>query len=146
MPRLSSLSALLLTACVLMPESGLADNSLSPSIVPPTAPKSEFLDDPSMGKDPFFPKSSRRKFVPKVQDDQPPDPTVPEFIVLKGFSVFQGRKLAIINNYTVGEGEEFVLRANGQVLKVQCVEIKDKGVVVSVGGATKEIPLPRTLQ
>ena len=66
---------------------------------------------------------------------------VPDYVVLKGISAFQGRKLAIINNYTVGEGEEFVLKTRGQPIQIKCVEIKDKSAVVSVNGATKEIPL-----
>jgi hypothetical protein len=46
----------------------------------------------------------------------------------------------------VGEGEEFSLKVNGQMLKGQCVEIKDKSVIVNSGGATKEIFLRTTVQ
>jgi hypothetical protein len=123
-----------------------AENAPPSSMVPTGAPKSEFVDDPGVGKDPFFPKSGRRKFVPKTLDEPAPDPTVPDFIVLKGISMTEGKKLAIINNYTLGQGEEFSLKYNGQVIKVQCVEIKDKSVIISTGGATKEIQLRTALQ
>jgi hypothetical protein len=135
-----------MTVCLLLVASLRADTTTPSPIVPPSAPKSVFNDDPSFGKDPFFPKSPRRKFVPKAPDEKPPDPTVPDFIKLQGISFSDGRKLAIINNHTVGEGEEFSLKVNGQTLKGQCVEIKDKSVIVNSGGATKEIFLRTTLQ
>jgi hypothetical protein len=145
MQRFTS-SLLLMTVCLLLAASLRADTTTPSPIVPPSAPKSTFNDDPSFGKDPFFPKSPRRKFVPKAPDEKPPDPTVPDFIKLQGISFSDGRKLAIINNHTVGEGEEFSLKVNGQVLKGQCVEIKDKSVIVNSGGATKEIFLRTTVQ
>jgi hypothetical protein len=119
-----------------------AESSASPTLVPAGAPKSVFVDDVEFGRDPFFPASVRRpKILIKTSDNEPPRPMVPDFVVLKGISTFQGRKLAIINNYTVGEGEEFWLKTGGQPLRIKCVEIKDKSAVVSVSGATKEIPL-----
>jgi hypothetical protein len=132
--------------CLLLAASLRADTNAPASITPLGAPKSEFVDDPSFGKDPFFPKSPRRKFVPKAADEKPPDPTVPDVVSLRGISSSDGRKLAIINNHTVGEGEEFSLKFNGQVLKVRCVEIKDKSVIIDSGGATKELFLRTTLQ
>jgi len=136
----------LLAACVIIVASLRADTAAPPGITPPGAPKSEFIDDPSVGKDPFFPKSPRRKFVPKAPDERPPDPTVPDFITLRGISSADGKRLAIINNYTVGEGEEFSLKFNGQALKVQCIEIKEKSVIINSGGATKEIFLRQAVQ
>ena len=118
--------------------SGLA--GAGPTLVPAGAPKSEFIDDIEFGKDPFFPASGRRpKTMVKTSDNEPPRPIVPDSIVLKGLTTFQGRRLAIINNYTVGEGEEFALKPSG--LRVKCIEIKEKSVVVGVNGATKEISL-----
>jgi len=112
------------------------------TLVPQGAPKSEFIDDVEFGKDPFFPASIRRpKVLVKTPDVEPPRAMVPDYVVLKGITAFQGRKLAIINNYTVGEGEEFVLKTRGQPIQIKCVEIKEKSAVVSVNGATKEIPL-----
>ena len=146
MQQILKSSVLLLVASILLPASRGADNNPLPSIVPAGAPKSEFLDDPGMGKDPFFPRSTRRKVVVRTVDAAPPDPTVPSFIMLKGISIAQGRKLAIINNYTLGEGEERELKANGQVLKIRCIEIKERSVIIESGGATKEILLHSNLQ
>lgn len=146
MQRILKSSALMLVAGILLPASRGADNS-PPPIVPVGAPKSEFVDDPGNGKDPFFPRSTRRKAVVKTVDTAPPDPTVPSFVVLRGISLAQGRKLAIINNHTLGEGEERELKApNGQVLKIRVIEIKEKSVIIETGGFSKEIPLRSTLQ
>jgi hypothetical protein len=112
--------------------------------VPAGAPRSEFVDNVEFGKDPFFPASRRRPLIlVKTPDNESARPTVPDFVVLKGITTFQGRRLAIINNYTVGEGEEFWLKTGGQPIQIKCVEIKDKSAVVSVNGATKEILLLR---
>lgn len=135
-----------MTVCLLLAASLRADTTATSTNAPASGLKSVFTDDPSFGKDPFFPKSPRRKFVPKAPDEKPPDPTVPEFIRLQGHSFSDGKKLAIINGYTVGEGEEFSLKSNGQVLKIQCVEIKDKSVIINSGGATKEIFLRQAVQ
>jgi hypothetical protein len=116
------------------------------TIVPPGAPKSEFVDDANTGKDPFFPKSTRRKVVVKPTEDVPVVPSIPETIALKGISFLQDRKLAIINNYTVAQGEEFTIRVNGQPMKLRCVEIKEKSAVVDFNGITKELPLRPALQ
>jgi hypothetical protein len=71
---------------------------------------------------------------------------VPDFITLRGISVTDGQKLAIINTYTVGEGEEFTLKYRSQVLKIKCIEIKEKSVIIDSGGATKEIFLRQAVQ
>jgi len=129
-------------ACLLLARSSWADTKPVAPIVAATGPRSVFVDQPDFGKDPFFPRSSRRpKVVQRTTDVEPTRAVVPDFIVLKGISVLKERKLAIINYYTAAEGEEFSLKFNGQVVKVKCVEIKDRSVIVSVNGATKEIPL-----
>lgn len=135
-----------MSAGLLLAASLRADTTAPSPVAPPGAPKSVFSDDPSFGKDPFFPKSPRRKFVPKAPDEKPPEPTVSDLFTLRGISFIDGRKLAIINTHTVGEGEEFTLKSNGQVLKAQCVEIKEKSVVINSGGATKEIFLRSAVQ
>jgi hypothetical protein len=144
MQRLNLPLALLLTAALLGPVLVRAEVR-PPSLVPPAAPKSAFTDDLGFGKDPFFPNSGRR---PKVQvhaaDPEPPRVAVPDFITLKGISVIKDRRLAIINNYTVAENEEFSVRYGSQIFKIKCVEIKERSVTVSVNGLSKELPLRST--
>ena len=120
------------------------------SIVPPGAPTSVFVREPldmGFGKDPFFPKTKRfEREIPKDVENHVIAPIVPDEIALKGISIIEDRKLAIINTVTAAEGEVFTLRIKGQPVKVQCVEIKDKSVIISVNDATKELPLRASLQ
>ncbi len=142
MPRLFSSLAPLTIACLLLARSGWADTKPVAPIVAATGPKSVFVDQPDFGKDPFFPRSNRRpKVLVRTTDLEPARAVVPDSLLLKGISVLKERKLAIINYYTAAEGEEFPLKVNGQTVKVKCVEIKDRSVIVSVNGATKELPL-----
>ncbi len=127
-----------------------SDVSDGSPVAPPGAPRSIFVSvigEPGFGKDPFYPRTARfTEQVRKVDDERPVEPIVPDAIILKGISFVAGRKLAIINNYTVAEGEDFSLRVEGKQIKGQCAEIKEKSVVVKVNGATKEIPLRNVLQ
>lgn len=146
MPRLI-LSLSWLTAGVLLAPCGWADNRPAglnpiPTLVPGGAPRSEFTDDLGFAKDPFFPNSPRRpKAVVRTVEPEVARPNVPEFLTLRGISNIQGRKLAIINNYTVAEGEDFSLRSGTQTIRVKCVEIKDRSAIINVNGATKELSL-----
>jgi hypothetical protein len=141
-PSLTLPALLFMTACTLWPVKTGANTPVD-QVVPPNAPRSEFKDDIGFGKDPFFPKSTRRpKVVVKPVGVEPPRPSVPGNVVLKGISFTSGRKLAIVNDRTLAEGEEFTLKVNGQPVKIKCVEIKEKSVIVSVGSATKELDLP----
>jgi hypothetical protein len=109
-----------------------------------TTLKSVFINDPSFGRDPFFPNSSRRPLVPTntvVDVVMPPVPTVPDDIFLKGINILKDRRLAIVNNYTVAQGEEFELKLKGKTYRVRCVEVKDRSAVIRIDGVNKEIPL-----
>ena len=132
----------LLIACLLLSSGARADNKPAAAVAPAAGPKSVFVDEVDFGKDPFFPRSIRRpKLLVHTTDSETVRSIVPDFIVLKGISVLKDRKLAIINDRTVAEGEEFFLKTSGQPLKVKCLEIKDRSVIVVVNGATKELPL-----
>lgn len=101
-------------------------------------PKSLFMDDVSVGKDPFFPRSTRRgpqlKEVIAIVENTPD-------LLLKGVSGTSSRRLAIINNRTFEVGEEGELKAKGQSVRVKCIEIKDKSVLVRINGIDRELLL-----
>jgi len=101
--------------------------------------KSVFVNTPSVGKDPFFPTSTRRGLVkgPVTQSDLPVVP----LLSLKGISGQKGHRLAIINNRTFEVGEEAELKFGGQSLRVRCVEIRDDGVTVNVNGQNQKLLL-----
>lgn len=107
----------------------------APAPEPSPVPQSVFVDDANVGKDPFFPRSTRRgaqlKTVALVE-------AVPD-LLLKGVSGTAARRLAIINNRTFEVGEESELKSNGQSVRVKCVEIKDKSVTVQINGVSREL-------
>jgi hypothetical protein len=115
----------------------------APAVLPAEAFKSVFVSDPGFGKDPFFPKSTRRPLpTPRVETPATPQqPLVFESVQLKGISLATGRKLALLNYYTFAEGEEADLRIAGQVVHVRCLEIKERSVTVTVQGLRKELQL-----
>ena len=105
-------------------------------VLPP--PQSVFIDRPDFGRDPFFPKSKRRGAVVSTTPVVEPMANFGN-LALKGISVNNERRLAIINNKTFEVGEEGEVRINGQPLKLKVTEIRDKSVVVEVNGASKEL-------
>jgi hypothetical protein len=103
----------------------------------PQVVKSVFVDRPNFGRDPFFPNSLRRG---KTVQDAVVEP-VANFnnIVLKGTSGTAEKRLAILNNKTFAAGEEGELRIGGQLTKIKCVEVREKSVVISINGVTREL-------
>lgn len=144
---LVALALPLLAVSVASNANNISDGS---PVAPAGSPKSFFLSEPfeaGFGKDPFFPKTDRflKKKV-EALDDAPLKVTFPD-VSLRGISFTDGKKLAILNNNTLGEGEEFSLKgSDGKAVKVKCVTIKEKSVFVSAHGETKEIFLRAALQ
>lgn len=137
-----SLALLIATAA----SSGIvrAETVAAPNLAPAGAPKAEFVFRPGFTKDPFFPRSTDGAVVPPpTQTTISTSPTANlDFLALKGISIDRnGRKLAILNGYTVGPGEEVSVKREGKPVNIRCVEIKERSVVVSSEGVSKEIPL-----
>ncbi len=110
--------------------------------------KSAFTDDAKFGRDPFFPKSTRRVPVLVVAPiSSTPDASafnqVVGSVVLKGISGTRGKRLALLNNRTLEAGEEAQFKVNNQLVTVRCVEVREKSVVIGLAGTTetKEIHL-----
>ena len=103
----------------------------------PQVVKSVFVDRPNFGRDPFFPNSLRRG---KVVQDTVVEP-VANFnnIVLKGISGSSEKRLAILNNKTFEAGEDGELRIGGHLTKIKIVEVREKSVVISINGVTREL-------
>jgi len=123
----------------------LALGNTQPTNAPPPAeaplPKSVFVDDPRQGKDPFFPKSTRRAPAQApVQVDGPAE-AVDGVFTLQGLSFVGGRKLALINKRTLAEGEEMDVKIKSGIARLKCVEIRERSVVISIRGVTQEISL-----
>ena len=102
----------------------------------PAVPQSVFVIDYSTGKDPFFPNSKR--FKPKTNTVVAVVASGPD-LTLKGVSGTNARKLAIINNRTFEIGEEGDIKVNGQTVRVKCVEIRTKSVLIKQNGFDREL-------
>jgi hypothetical protein len=108
--------------------------ALSPT--PVCAPRAAFANGLPNGKDPFFPESRRVA----------PPPTAPGTnavasaggllaqLTLKGISLGKERRLALINNITFAPGEKALVSLNGQEVMVECLEIRDDAVSVTIQG------------
>ena len=122
----------------------VALGNTQPTNAPPAGealvPKSVFVDDARLGKDPFFPKSTRRALTqPRGPVEPPPD--VDGSFNLQGLSIVGGRKLALINKRTLAEGEEMDIKTKNGILHLKCIEIRERSVLISVRGVTQEITL-----
>jgi len=127
-----------------------ARSAAMPQLAEIASANSDSVEDPKVGKDPFFPKSSRRAVqVVTTSTSTGPAPDVSAFaqiqnsLALKGVSGTAGKRLALINNRTLEVGEQTEFKINNQIIKIRCVEIRDKSVVIGLEGTaeTKEIHL-----
>ncbi len=113
------------------PASG-ASGTASTDSVAVVIRKSVFQNDLKDGKDPFFPKSTRRG--PKTPEATAQIATPLVNLVLKGITGPPKRRFALINNQTLSAGEIASVRiANGQI-KVHCLEIRDDSVIILIEG------------
>jgi len=115
-------------------------------------PKSIFVTNDATGKDPFFPNSVRRKLAVEPDPDSsgktPKPPVGPGALRLLGITTdSEGKRIALINNLTFAKGEVLEVRAEGGKLKLRCIEIREKSVVVAVEGQSEqhELVLPEKI-
>jgi hypothetical protein len=86
---------------------------------------------PSIGKDPFFPKSHRRD--PSLPAEEV-KARVDNTLVLKGIVGSVSRRIAVINDETMEMGEESSVRTPGGHVRLKCLEIGNDYVMVQVEG------------
>jgi len=141
-PQFKIQSALLAAAFLLCACTGWAAQApVLPQVDDASAGKSVFVDDPRFGKDPFFPKSTRR-VAQVVQPNailnpMSAFPQIANAIALKGISGLPGKRLALLNNRTLEVGEQTEFKVNNQLVKIHCVEIREKSVVIGLEGTTE---------
>jgi len=91
---------------------------------------------PKEGHDPFFPGSTRVYETAVVAQPQNGDVSL---LVLRGISGPSDRRLAIINNHTVGVGDEEDMVTSQGRIHFRCVEIKNNSVVIESAGQRHEL-------
>lgn len=133
----------LLLVLLLVQASASGQQPVPPATEAAGPSKSVFVNDVAYGKDPFFPRSTRREAkAPPVEVVRPVEVAV-DGLKLSGTSGTHPNRLAIINNRTFAVGEEHTIKLGEQRLNVKCVEIRDDSVVVNVGGLTRELHFRR---
>jgi len=106
------------------------ETNLAPADV--VSRKSVFEDNIKMGKDPFFPKSTRRGEKAPATNVKTVTPVVQ--LSLKGIAGPTNRRFALINNQPLAAGESGFVRISGGQVKVHCWEIREDSVIISVEG------------
>ena len=91
---------------------------------------------PKEGCDPFFPNSTRPYEVVSATHPHTADVSS---LILKGISGPPDHRLAIINNHTLGVGDEANIATPQGPIHVSCVEIKDSSVIIEFGGQRHEL-------
>ncbi len=140
--RFRKLTAVLLPAAILW---------VSPLVAAPANPsaktnslRSVFIlpANPGEGRDPFFPKSNRPYEAAMTATNNTVEVTA---LVVKGGSGSSDHPLVIINNHTFAAGDIADVITDEGRIRVHCVEIKPRSVVIEVGGQYHELPRPDNL-
>jgi hypothetical protein len=123
-----------------------AENKPAPAKAESAAPKSAFVNDPEVGKDPFFPHSTRRlESMPRLATTNAvaPSSLLWNQLALKGICGTKGEPLALINGVTVSIGELAEIKFGRQIVKVRCREIRERSIVLQLDGSseTRELKL-----
>jgi len=94
--------------------------------------------NPGEGRDPFFPKSNRPYESSPTVTNNVVEVTA---LVVKGVSGSSEHRLVIINNHTFAAGDIADVITDQGRIRVHCVEIKPRSVVVEIGGHYHELPI-----
>ncbi len=124
---------------------GTSPTAAGPAKIAAPASKAVFAEEAANGIDPFFPASHRRSRVqaptPGVSV-APPSSALYNQLVLKGISRGKERRLALINNVTVAEGEKAQIKLSAQPVTLECLKVLDRSVLVCLDGSKE----PRELE
>ena len=111
--------------------------------IPPElpVPQSVFVSPTkvSEGRDPFYPASMRPYHLPAAPSAAPVQ--VVHDLQLKGISVVNGLRLAVINNATLKEGEDGEVMTSSGRVRVSCLEIKVDTALVQIGSERRLLKL-----
>ena len=139
-PRFRKLAVVLLPAAILWasPLVAAPTNQSQPAKTNSGPLGFHFPANPGEGRDPFFPKSNRPYEATMTATNMTPEVTA---LVVKGVSGSSDRRLVIINNHTFAAGDIADVITDQGRIRVHCVEIKTRSVVIEVGGQYHELPL-----
>jgi len=79
-------------------------------------------------------------FVPS-KNGELPEPAYLRQLRLKGISASGRKRLAIVNNRTLGESEEASIKLSSKTVEIRCLRIENSSVLVQVGPFRKQLML-----
>lgn len=94
--------------------------------------------NPSEGRDPFFPESTR-PYETAVAPTNHTETVAITDLTVKGFTVMNGRAEVIINNHPFMVGDEGDVRVPAGRIHLRCLEIRDGYVIIEVNGQRHEL-------
>jgi len=94
--------------------------------------------NPGEGRDPFFPKSNRPYETAMTATNKSVEITA---LVVRGVSGSSVHRLVIINSTTFAAGDVADVFTDQGRIRVHCIEIKPRSVVVEVGNQYHELPI-----
>src|SRR5208282_3678315 len=94
--------------------------------------------NPGEGHDPFFPKSNRPYETAMTATTNTVQVTA---LVVRGVSGSSAHRLVIINNHTFAAGDMADVITDQGRMRVHCVEIQPRSVIIEIGGQYHELPL-----
>ena len=114
----------------------------SPAVAAPP-PKSVFNEKLPGGKDPFFPASSRRGEKLPVKGTPATTPVANVLSQLAIKYIAPGKDFVLINDKTLGVGEESAVRIQNGRVRVKVVEIRENSAWVTIDGGTEKQEIKR---
>lgn len=109
--------------------------------VPP--PKSVFNEKLAGGKDPFFPNSARRGEKAPAPGVPQASPSVTLLSQLAIKYIAPNRDFVLINDKTLGIGEEGAVRVQSGRVRVKVIEIRENSALVQVEGNPERMEIKR---
>ena len=143
-------SLCLLAIMLALPAVGLQPASAgpAPAAAKPTPKLSVFVypSDPSQGRDPFFPSSTRAYFYAKPAKPAPTAAASLTDLTLKSIIGTPPHFIAVINNHAFGEGDEGDVFTKTGRLHIRCVNINPltHTATVEANGVTAELNLSKS--
>jgi hypothetical protein len=137
--------ALLVAALALAPGGAHAAGKPAAPAQEAAPPRSVFVIDPQVGRDPFFPRSTRSPGRIPIKTNEPVATISSQFPVeirVQGFSNKRDQIIVIVNGKSITKGEKIELNLRGQRVHVRCLDVTEKTILLEANGITKELSLP----
>lgn len=137
---LKSMKILLLSGLLFLAGMPVMAGPVPPVVSATTNSHSIFVlpASPKDGRDPFYPASTRPYQSAVVPNAKPADLNL-DLLVLQGISGQPPHRLVIINKRTFAVGDDSEVSTSQGRIRVHCLEINDRSVVIEANGQRHEL-------